>query len=126
MILTDADRELVVEGLKYVLDVNGKYVTPSETKRLQKLIDEMTKEGVAILVEVDNDYHIVDLRDENGYPAWIIKHSLRCRPDLFACPFNNALQLSAEGGELPQPGKYLGSLDANSALTLQEMSNDEH
>lgn len=130
MILNEDQKKLIKQGLMHIWHASnskGQILTPAEQKEVQALLVQVTDPKTVVLIEVDNGDHLIDIRLEpNGQLAWIIQHSLHCRPDLFDCPFNNEMHFHGENGTLPKPGRYVGILDLLlGSITLREAADGQ-
>lgn len=64
-----------------------------------------------VIQENGETRHIIELREDN----WVIMHLLSCRPNLFACPFNDAAFNIKPASLL---GKYYCDLSDDGELVL--------
>lgn len=67
----------------------------------------------------DNAKHIIEIRHD----GWTIQHPLRCRPNLFECPYNQAAGWMADAPV--DPGRYECELDQYGLLEVgREVKGD--
>jgi hypothetical protein len=83
---------------------------------LERALGQLGSLGWEILEVEKTDLHIIEF----GPIGWTLKHPLVCRPKLFECPVNQAVQREAaelSTAPLP-PGRYHVVLDENGMVVV--------
>ena len=125
MQLSEVQKKQIIWGLATMQSDrarNGVVLTTSEQDQADSLIKLLAQSDAVVFVERSDAEHIIDVRIECGGPSWVIQHPLACRPHLFECKFNDAMELLAEE-ELIE-GRFIATMTDIGIITLRAPISD--